>query len=160
MKSCIFLDITTYNLLKVNRRFGGTCRLHVQSRRIRQERNKREADSKQSWRWEDTFLRYFGWLSTDFTMRYPHNHLCDSLKSNKNLLLLRSITNHKTVDVAVTWRVRIQVNFFQKSFPCKKIRDRDSNGYVIFIHFSLTKHVIKHIKAAHGQSTKLETNET
>jgi hypothetical protein len=30
MKSSIFADITPCNLQKVNRRFGGTCRLHLQ----------------------------------------------------------------------------------------------------------------------------------
>jgi hypothetical protein len=34
--------------LKVNRRFGGTYRLHRQGRRIRQARNQREAGSKQN----------------------------------------------------------------------------------------------------------------
>jgi hypothetical protein len=40
MKSSIFWDI---ELLKVNGRFGGTCRLHLQGQRISQARNKREA---------------------------------------------------------------------------------------------------------------------
>jgi hypothetical protein len=30
MKSSIYWDITLYSLLQVNRRFGGTCRLHLQ----------------------------------------------------------------------------------------------------------------------------------
>jgi hypothetical protein len=30
MKSSVFWDITPCSLLKVNRRFGGTCRLHLQ----------------------------------------------------------------------------------------------------------------------------------
>jgi hypothetical protein len=34
MKSLIFLDITPCNPLVVNRRFGGTCRLHLQGRRL------------------------------------------------------------------------------------------------------------------------------
>jgi hypothetical protein len=34
--------------LKVNRRFGGTCRLQLRGRRKRQRRNQREANSKQN----------------------------------------------------------------------------------------------------------------
>jgi hypothetical protein len=34
MKSSIFWDTTPCSPLKVNRRFGGTCRVHVQGRRI------------------------------------------------------------------------------------------------------------------------------
>jgi hypothetical protein len=33
-KSSVFWDVTPCGLLKVNQRFGGTCRLHLQSRRI------------------------------------------------------------------------------------------------------------------------------
>jgi hypothetical protein len=35
MKSSIFWDITLYSSLKFNRRFGGTCRLHLLGLRIR-----------------------------------------------------------------------------------------------------------------------------
>jgi hypothetical protein len=45
----VFWDITLRSPLKVNQRFGGTCRLHLQGRRISQERNKRES------RWEARF---------------------------------------------------------------------------------------------------------
>jgi hypothetical protein len=34
MKSTVFWDITQCSPLKVNRRFGGTCRLHLQDARI------------------------------------------------------------------------------------------------------------------------------
>jgi hypothetical protein len=46
-QSSIFWDITLCSSLKVNQRFGGTCRLHVQDR-ISQARNRHEAGSKQS----------------------------------------------------------------------------------------------------------------
>jgi hypothetical protein len=46
-KSSIFWDITSCSPLKVNRRFGKSCRLHLQGRRIRQARNQREAGSKE-----------------------------------------------------------------------------------------------------------------
>jgi hypothetical protein len=44
MKISTFWDIILCSPLKVNRRFGGTCRLHLQGRRISQERNEYEAD--------------------------------------------------------------------------------------------------------------------
>jgi hypothetical protein len=47
MKCSIFWDITTCSPLKINRRFGGICRLHIQGRRISQARNQREAGSNQ-----------------------------------------------------------------------------------------------------------------
>jgi hypothetical protein len=56
LKSSIFWDITPCSPLKVNRRFGGTCRLHIQGRRISQARN--------------MLLRNVGWLSTDYTALY------------------------------------------------------------------------------------------
>jgi hypothetical protein len=37
MKSCIFWDITPCNPFKVNRRSEGTCRLHLQGQKIRQD---------------------------------------------------------------------------------------------------------------------------
>jgi hypothetical protein len=47
-KSSVFGDITLCSPLKVSRHFGGTCRLRLQGRRISQERNQREAGSKQN----------------------------------------------------------------------------------------------------------------
>jgi hypothetical protein len=41
-KYSIFWDITPCSLLKVNRRFGGTCRLHLQGRRISQAEQMRQ----------------------------------------------------------------------------------------------------------------------
>jgi hypothetical protein len=46
--SLYYEDITTCSPLKVNRRFGGTRRLHLQTRRISQARNEYEADNKES----------------------------------------------------------------------------------------------------------------
>jgi hypothetical protein len=39
MKSNIFWDITPFNPFKINRHFEGTCRLHLQGRRVIQARN-------------------------------------------------------------------------------------------------------------------------
>jgi hypothetical protein len=44
LKRSVFWNITPCSLLKVNRRFGGTCRLHLQGRRISQARNQCEAE--------------------------------------------------------------------------------------------------------------------
>jgi hypothetical protein len=43
IKTTIFWDITPFSPLKVNRRFGGTNRLHLQGRRINRARNQRES---------------------------------------------------------------------------------------------------------------------
>jgi hypothetical protein len=48
LKSSVFWDITPCSPLKVNRRTGETCRLHLQGPRISQARNQREAGGKQS----------------------------------------------------------------------------------------------------------------
>jgi hypothetical protein len=47
MQSSVFRYITLCSCLKVSRRFGGTCRLHLQGGRISQERKQYEAGSKQ-----------------------------------------------------------------------------------------------------------------
>jgi hypothetical protein len=43
IKSCIFWDITPCSPLKVNLRFGVTCRLHLQGQRISRARNQCES---------------------------------------------------------------------------------------------------------------------
>jgi hypothetical protein len=43
MKISTSWDIARFTKLHANRRFGGTCRLHLQGRRISQARNRREA---------------------------------------------------------------------------------------------------------------------
>jgi hypothetical protein len=48
MKSSIFWDIMTCGPLKVNWRFGGTCRLHLQGRRISRAWNEHEAGSSRT----------------------------------------------------------------------------------------------------------------
>jgi hypothetical protein len=48
MKSSRFYEITICSPLEANRRFGGTCRLHLQCRRISKARNQSEAHNKQS----------------------------------------------------------------------------------------------------------------
>jgi hypothetical protein len=43
MKSSIFWNIMLCSPLKVNQRFGGTYRLHLQGQRMSQARNQRES---------------------------------------------------------------------------------------------------------------------
>jgi hypothetical protein len=67
-KCSIFWDTTLYSPLKVNRRFGGTCHLHTQSRRS-QARNQHEACKKQSLDYSLTMkkeAKYSSGTSVDF----------------------------------------------------------------------------------------------
>jgi hypothetical protein len=48
LKSSVFWDITPRSLLKVNRRFEVTCRLHFQGRKIGEARKQHEAGRKSS----------------------------------------------------------------------------------------------------------------
>jgi hypothetical protein len=81
----IFWDITTCSPLKVNRWFGGTCRLYVQGRRISQARNQRE-----TWQQAELLATFFSETSIHFqliTRRYNpadrthHNRRCENIKS-------------------------------------------------------------------------------
>jgi hypothetical protein len=42
LKICILWNITPFSSLKVNRRFGGACRFHLECRKISQARNQRK----------------------------------------------------------------------------------------------------------------------
>jgi hypothetical protein len=79
MKCSVFWDMTQCSPLKVNRRFGRTCRLHIQYRRSK-ARNQRES------RWKagfflhlsfnpedrsDMFHHNISWLSTGYTASCP-----------------------------------------------------------------------------------------
>jgi hypothetical protein len=48
MESYIFWDINLCSPLEVNQRFGRTCHLHIQGKRVGQVRNQHKAGSKQS----------------------------------------------------------------------------------------------------------------
>jgi hypothetical protein len=82
-KSSIIWDITPCSLLKVNRSFGRTCRLHLQGRRICQTRKQRESrwqveqtcSSETSVDFQRTTRRY---IPEDRTLR---NHRCENLIS-------------------------------------------------------------------------------
>jgi hypothetical protein len=66
MYSPIFLDIKPCSSLKVNRRFGGRCRLHLQRRRISQETSIKQITSRAC---------FMGWLPMDLKALYPRRYL-------------------------------------------------------------------------------------
>jgi hypothetical protein len=61
MNSSVFWHITPCSLLKINKRFGGSCRLHHQSRKKSHSTNQLG----------DTLLGNVDWLSADFRALYP-----------------------------------------------------------------------------------------
>jgi hypothetical protein len=83
MKSSIFWNITPRSPLEVIRSFRGTCRLHLQGRRISQAKTSLKEDSKQSrgtyeevnnrihTEKQNMFLRNVDRFSTDYTALYP-----------------------------------------------------------------------------------------
>jgi hypothetical protein len=76
-KSPIVRDIMPCSPLKVNRRLGGTCRLHLQGWSICQARNQHEAGSK---RWLSTLVDFQQnsrcYIPEDRTL---HNHSCENV---------------------------------------------------------------------------------
>jgi hypothetical protein len=95
MKNSVFYDITPRSPLRANGHFGGTCRLHLQGRRISQARNQREY-MWQAQLWSgllfdredrnDMFLWKVGWISTDYTVLWPRRQNT----SNKNNVYMAS----------------------------------------------------------------------
>jgi hypothetical protein len=84
----IFWDIPPCSHLKVNRRFGGTCWLHLPGRRISQARNQREAGSmNSSLKMEAIYSSATSVQIQRTTRRYIpedrtlHNHRCENLRS-------------------------------------------------------------------------------
>jgi hypothetical protein len=82
LKSTIFWDITPCSLLKVNPCFRGTCRLHLQGRKIKRARNQRESRSQAELCFQWITRRY---IPEDSTL---HNHHCENLTSYISCLLL------------------------------------------------------------------------
>jgi hypothetical protein len=80
MKSSVFLDITLYSRLTINRSFGGTYRFHLQGRRICHARNQRQAGSKQTLFFGPKyggkmFLPNIGCFSTDCMALYLRRYI-------------------------------------------------------------------------------------
>jgi hypothetical protein len=98
MRSPVFWDVTSCSPVKVNRHYGGTCRLYLQCQRVSQAKDQHEAgrlcllpigvllrllfDPVDG---GDVFLRNVCLLSPDYTAipedRSFHNHRCENLKS-------------------------------------------------------------------------------
>jgi hypothetical protein len=107
LKSTTFWDITPCSPLKVNRHFGGTCRLHHQGRRISQTRNQLclppaftlvsclaytltlKMEATCSLETSVDFQRTtWCYIPEDSTL---HNHRCENLKSYKEPCLFNEI---------------------------------------------------------------------
>jgi hypothetical protein len=85
MMRSVFWDITPCSPLKVNRRFGGTCRLHLHGLRISQAINQHKACSAcyllhtgyllglffDDGDGGNMFLQNVGWPSTDYMVLCP-----------------------------------------------------------------------------------------
>jgi hypothetical protein len=84
IKSINFWDIMPCSPMSVNRRFGGTYRLHLQGRK-----NKRQETSKQAGDTPWTTWRYIPEVDI------LHNHCCGNLKSYMLIILLFSHPHDK-----------------------------------------------------------------
>jgi hypothetical protein len=71
IKNTFVWDITLCIQLKVNKRFRGTYRLHLQVWRISWARNQRES----RWQAELCFLQNVGWYSMEYAALYPRNSI-------------------------------------------------------------------------------------
>jgi hypothetical protein len=85
MGRSIFWDITPYGLVKPNRHYAETHRLHLQGSRARRIRNQLCMLPAswwflvwlvlRPWKWGDIILRNFNWLSRDRKTLYPRRQL-------------------------------------------------------------------------------------
>jgi hypothetical protein len=118
VKSSVFWDkwVTLCSQLQVDRRFGETCRLHLQGGRISQATNQQSSACHLLSRWfitlyfepengGDMFLRNDCWLSTDYTVLYPREQ-----NSPKHLLLANGYTTVPRM-ISVTVTRKLFVNF-------------------------------------------------
>jgi hypothetical protein len=72
LQSCIFRDIMTCSLFRVNWHLRETCCLPLQNQRISQQRNQHKARSKHSLdNGGDMVLKNITWLSMDYMALYP-----------------------------------------------------------------------------------------
>jgi hypothetical protein len=109
VRSSIFKDITPYSPSKVNRRFGETYRLHLQSQRISHVRRYQDiaCNFRQACFILVSNLAYFSTLKMEATCffetsvdlqrttrryisedRTPHKHRCENLKSYEMVLTM------------------------------------------------------------------------
>jgi hypothetical protein len=101
MKSSLLWDIMPCSPLKANQRFGGTRCLHLQSRRISQARNQREAGSKHSLKMEaacsSETLVDFQWTTWRYIPedRTLHNYAVRTSNHTciRNVSIIRQVLN-------------------------------------------------------------------
>jgi hypothetical protein len=110
MKSTIFWDITPCSPLSVNRRFGGTYRLHLQVRKISQQEISVKAGGKQSIQ-AGFLLVYFSTLKRRLTLNGLHGIM------SQKMVLFEKRNDYKIV-VAKSQRKR----------PLRTPRRRWENG--------------------------------
>jgi hypothetical protein len=109
MKTTIFWDITPYSPLKVNRRFGGIYRLHLQGRRISQARNQRES------RWKAEPLR--PWIRRRYfppKRRLPFNGLHGVISQKTALFIITSVRTSNSTYILNDYRNWITINNTRK----------------------------------------------
>jgi hypothetical protein len=82
MKSVIFWDVTSCSLLRCNRRFGGTYRLHLQSRRKFQQEPASKQVASSCW----NFLRLWEWRRYVPPKRRLHLNRLHGVTSQKIIL--------------------------------------------------------------------------
>jgi hypothetical protein len=101
IKSSAFWDITPYSSLKVNRRFGGTYRLHLEGRRIRNQRENR---------WQAEQLIDFQWTTGRYIPedRTLHNHSWENLKSNAYFIVTIPLNSPSTLRTRARHTLRSQ----------------------------------------------------
>jgi hypothetical protein len=138
------LGTTLFSPLKVNRRFGGTCSLHRQGRKISHARNQLETGSNQWTTWP--------YIPEDITLR---NQRCENLKSCIITVLslcdicltTEPAPKHSTINIKL-WLVystnredwRYLVSFSLCGNPSyRAINDRQR--LVCFTHFCYSRHL-------------------
>jgi hypothetical protein len=87
-------DITPCGPLKPNRRFGGTCRLHLQGRKISWARNQREG------RWKAEIFRHWRWRQhVPPKCRLTFNRLHGVISQKTDLFITKSYLSQKSWSV-------------------------------------------------------------
>jgi hypothetical protein len=118
MRSFVCWDITYCSPLKVSPRFGGTCRLHLQSWRVSQARNQHEAARKKKSLFQanfflvllfdpedrgDIFLRIIVWHSTDYMPLYPKDRTVQAVPCTM-YKIFSPVSPHQTVTPNPSYR--------------------------------------------------------
>jgi hypothetical protein len=113
LKNTIFWAVTPCSPLKVNRHFGGTCRLYLQDRRINWARYHRQS------RWQVRPSRWRQYVSPKrrltcnglhgvISQNIVYNHRCENLRSYVRMLFngLIQVTNRKFIVSGECVRIR------------------------------------------------------